>query len=148
VYTKKWVKACPFAGVSPFLSASSNHLFAISSLLLFSICLYLAPIRSAEIPGGAILSLKSASLAPAKSLPSNTLRTLALLLSLFFQPRSFIFNHLRTLFGKHRGWGGSIASGTDREGTPDETIPASVYAAQLLAQPPEPSGSCYNFRSS
>src|SRR5712692_2198762 len=118
MYTKKRVKACPFTGVSPFLSASSNHLFVISSLRLFSICLYLAPIRRAQIPGGAILSLKSGSLAPAKSLPDNNLRTLALSCRSFFNLDP-LFSITCGLFSQNtRGVGGSIARGTQLKHRP------------------------------
>src|SRR5216683_6383277 len=136
MYTKKWVKSRPFRGVSPFLSASSNHLFAISSLRLFSICLYLAPIRRAQIPDGAILSLKSGSLAPAKSLPHNHLRTLALSGRSFFNPDP-LFSITCGLFSENTGvWGGSIASGTNREGTPikrfQPACPPRNFSPRLL----------------
>ncbi len=145
MYTKKWVKSCPFTRVSPFLSASSNHLFAISALRLFSMCLYLAPIRRAQIPGGAILSLKSGSLALAKSFPHNNLRTLALSCRSFFNPDP-LFSITCGLFSQNtRGCGGQHRLFTQPKH--DEMTPASVSAAQPITHAPKPSGSCYNFRS-
>src|SRR5260370_8494307 len=133
MYTKKWIKSRPFRGVSPFLSASSNHLFAISSLRLFSICLYPAPIRRAQIPDGAILSLKSGSLAPAKSLPHNNLRTLALSCRSFFNPDP-LFSITCGLFSENTGGGGgSIASGTQLKPNP-----ARNNARHLLLPPTSP----------
>ena len=37
----------------------------------------------------------------------HTLARSLSLFALFFAPPSFVFNHLQTLFQKHRGWGGS-----------------------------------------
>src|SRR6266851_3547720 len=63
----------------------------------------------------------------AKPFPHNNLRTLALSCRSFFNPDP-LFSITCGLFSETPGVvGGSIASGTDREGTPDETIPASVY---------------------
>src|SRR5216684_7766835 len=116
MYTKKWVKSRPFTGVSPFLSASSNNLFAISSLRLFSICLYLVPIRRAQIPGGAILSLKSGSLAPLSHFRTITCGLLHSLVALFSTPILY-FQSLADSFRKTPGgvWGVALpAAPTER----------------------------------